>query len=189
VRAGSPTGAVLGSATVPVTGGWETFTDVTGAVTGAPAGTTTLYLTFAGTGTGALYDVDAFTLATGGGPVVGFAGKCLDVNGGAAADGTKIQLWTCNGSAAQNWTVQGSTLRAVGKCLDVAGGALINGTKVQLYTCNGSAAQNWAAQPDGTLKNPQSNRCLDVSEVKSTDGQQIHIWDCLGAANQKWVLP
>ena len=189
VRAGSPTGTVLGSATVGVTGGWETFTDVTGAITGAPTATTTLYLTFAGTSTGALFDVDAFTFITGAGPVVGFAGKCLDVNGGASADGTKIQLWTCNGSAAQNWTVQGSTLRALGKCLDVAGGGTANGTKAQLYTCNGTGAQSWAAQPDGTLKNPQSNRCLDVSEVKSTDGQQIHLWDCLGAANQKWVLP
>ncbi|MGX6602398.1 PQQ-dependent sugar dehydrogenase [Micromonosporaceae bacterium Da 78-11] len=191
VRAGSPTGTVLGSATVPVTGGWETFVDVSGTVAGAPTGTTTLYLTFAGAATGALFDVDAFTLATGGpSPVVGFAGKCLDVNGGGSADGTKIQLWTCNATNGQNWAVSGQVWRNPnsGKCLDVAGGGTVNGTKVQLYTCNGSAAQNWVAQADGTVKNPQSNRCLDVSEVKSTDGQQIHIWDCLGAANQKWVL-
>ncbi|WIN01035.1 hypothetical protein ACTOB_003438 [Actinoplanes oblitus] len=46
------------------------------AITSPPAGTTTLYLTFAG-GAGALFDVDAFTFTPGGtGPVVGFAGKC-----------------------------------------------------------------------------------------------------------------
>jgi glucose/arabinose dehydrogenase/PKD repeat protein len=190
VRAGSPTGTVLGSATVPTTGGWDVFTTVTGTVSGAPAGTTTLYLTFAG-GTGALYDVDAFTLSGGGaGPIVGLAGKCLDVAGGATADGTKIQLYTCNGTAAQSWTVTpNSTVRALGKCLDVAGGATANGTKVQLYTCNGTAAQNWSAQADGTVRNPQSGRCLDVSQNNPADGQQIHIWDCLAAANQKWTLP
>jgi glucose/arabinose dehydrogenase/PKD repeat protein len=192
LRAGSPTGTVLGSATVAPTGSWDTFANVTGTVTGAPASTGQLYLTFSG-GTGALYDLDAFTLtsstAARTGPIVGLANKCLDVAGGATADGTKIQLYTCNGSAAQNWTVAGSTVKALGKCLDVAGGGTVNGTKAQLYTCNGSAAQNWAAGTDGSLRNPQSGRCLDVSQNNSADGQQIHIWDCLGAANQKWVLP
>ncbi|MGX6602399.1 ThuA domain-containing protein [Micromonosporaceae bacterium Da 78-11] len=123
------------------------------------------------------------------GPVTGLAGKCLDVNGANSADGTKIQLYGCNGSNAQRWTLQGSTFQALGKCLDVAGGGTGNGTKAQLYTCNGTGAQNWAPQADGTVKNPQSNRCLDVSANNPADGQQIHIWDCLGAANQKWALP
>ena len=193
IRAGSATGTVLGSATVPVTGGWETFTEVTGAITNPPAGTTTLYLTFAGAGTGALFDVDAFTFTTAAataGRLVGLAGKCLDVDGAGTADGTKIQLWTCNGSGAQNWAVTGQVWRnpASGKCLDAAGGGTANGTRVQLWTCNGSAAQNWAAQSDRTVRNPQSGRCLDVSEVKPDDGRQIHLWDCTGAANQLWTL-
>jgi type 1 glutamine amidotransferase len=123
-----------------------------------------------------------------GGPVRGLAGKCLDVAGAGTTDGTKVQLYTCNGTNAQKWTV-GSTFRALGKCLDVSGGGTANGTKVQLWTCNGSGAQTWAAQPDGTVRNPQSGRCLDVSGNNPADGQQIHLWDCLGAANQKWVLP
>ncbi|MEU3795455.1 PQQ-dependent sugar dehydrogenase [Streptomyces fructofermentans] len=64
VRAGSPTGRLLGTATVPVTGGWETFQDVGAALTRAPRGTTSLHLVFKGTGTGALYDVDDFTFTT-----------------------------------------------------------------------------------------------------------------------------
>jgi hypothetical protein len=124
------------------------------------------------------------------GPISGLAGKCLDVAGGNSADGTRIQLYTCNTSAAQTWTVTpNSTMKALGKCLDVAGGATGNGTRTQLYTCNNSAAQVWSAQADGTIRNPQSGRCLDVSQNNAADGQQIHIWDCVGAANQKWVLP
>ncbi|MFC8195372.1 PQQ-dependent sugar dehydrogenase [Streptomyces sp. NPDC057298] len=64
VRAGSPTGRLLGTATVPVTGGWENFQDVSAALSKAPRGTTTLHLVFKGSGTGALYDVDDFTFTT-----------------------------------------------------------------------------------------------------------------------------
>jgi Ricin-type beta-trefoil lectin domain len=60
---------------------------------------------------------------------------------------------------------------------------------VQLWTCNGTGAQNWSAQPDGTVRNPQSGKCLDVSQNSSADGQQIHIWDCHTGANQQWRLP
>ncbi|MER5325654.1 PQQ-dependent sugar dehydrogenase [Streptosporangium roseum] len=67
VRAGSPTGTLLGTAAVQPTGGWETFTDVTATLSGAPPGTTALHLVFAG-GTGALFDVDDFTLTVGSGP-------------------------------------------------------------------------------------------------------------------------
>ncbi|GAA2695335.1 lectin [Streptomyces aculeolatus] len=65
VRAGAPDGTLLGSTEVPVTGGWDTFEDVTAPLSGAPDGTTKLYLVFAGSGTDALYDVDDFTLTTG----------------------------------------------------------------------------------------------------------------------------
>ncbi|MCG5220801.1 PQQ-dependent sugar dehydrogenase, partial [Streptosporangium soli] len=67
VRAGSATGTLLGSMPVAVTGGWEVFVDVSTNLTGAPAGTTTLFLVFKGpSGQGNLFDVDAFTFATSG---------------------------------------------------------------------------------------------------------------------------
>ena len=190
VRTGSPTGPVHGTVTVPNTGGWETYADVTTALTGVPTGTQTLYLTFTGTN----FDVDDFTLVRGGGgtgtgPIVGLAGKCLDVDGGGTADGTQIQIWTCVGNPAQTWTRSGQTLRALGKCLDVSGGGSADGTKIQLWSCNGSGAQNWAAQADQTVRNPQSGKCLDVSQNSSADGQDVHLWTCHTGANQRWTLP
>ncbi|MFE0712863.1 ThuA domain-containing protein, partial [Streptomyces sp. NPDC058865] len=63
------------------------------------------------------------------GAVKGVNGKCLDVDGGNTADGTKAQIWTCNNSTAQNWTLHpDNTVRALGKCLDVSGGATTDGT-------------------------------------------------------------
>ncbi|MBP5879546.1 PQQ-dependent sugar dehydrogenase [Streptomyces scabiei] len=61
VRAGSPTGPLLGSATVPVTGGWDSFKDVTADLSKGPRGSTTLYLVFKGGSAGGLFDVDDFT--------------------------------------------------------------------------------------------------------------------------------
>ncbi|MFI7212762.1 ThuA domain-containing protein [Micromonospora maritima] len=194
VRTGSPTGPVLGQVAVPNTGSWTTFADVSTALSGVPSGTQTVHLTFTGSGSG-LFDVDDFTLVrstgTGGvGPVRGLAGKCLDVRNAATADGTQIQLYTCNSSAAQSWTVTpNGPVKALGKCLDVSGGGSADGTKIQLWTCNGTGAQNWSAQADGTVRNPQSGKCLDVSGNNSADGTPVHLWTCTGAANQRWTLP
>ncbi|MET9358253.1 carbohydrate-binding protein [Streptomyces sp. NPDC006617] len=61
IRAGSATGPRLGSLTVPVTGDWETFTTVSTPLTAGGSGP--LFLTFTG-GSGALFDIDTFTLTT-----------------------------------------------------------------------------------------------------------------------------
>jgi glucose/arabinose dehydrogenase/PKD repeat protein len=62
VRTGSATGPLLGSAPVPVTGGWEIFQDVDVPLRAVPKRTTQLFLVFKG-GTGALYDIDDFELS------------------------------------------------------------------------------------------------------------------------------
>jgi hypothetical protein len=123
------------------------------------------------------------------GPIRGTGGKCVDVSASATADGTKIQLYTCNGTGAQSWTVSGTTLRALGKCMDVAGGANADNTRVQLWTCNGTGAQNWTAQSDGTLRNPQSGKCLTPTGGGTADGTQLVIMPCTTATNQKWTMP
>ena len=124
------------------------------------------------------------------GPITGIAGKCVDVAGASTANGAAIQLYTCNGTGAQRWTVGADgTLRALGKCADVTAGSTANGAKVQLYDCNGTGAQVWQAQGNGTLRNPQSNRCLDATGISSADGTRLQIWDCTGGANQVWRLP
>ncbi|MFF0459318.1 PQQ-dependent sugar dehydrogenase [Streptomyces mexicanus] len=65
VRAGSAKGTLLGKATVPATGGWDTYQDVSAGLSRAPKGTTTLYLVFKGGSGDALFDVDDFTFTTG----------------------------------------------------------------------------------------------------------------------------
>jgi type 1 glutamine amidotransferase len=194
VRTGSATGSVLGSVAVPNTGGWNTFATVTTALSGVPAGNANVYLTFTGSGSG-LFDVDDFTFVKSSGPgpgpgaVVGLGGKCLDVRGGGTADGTQMQILTCNSGPAQTFTRTGQTLRALGKCLDVSGAGTADGTKIQLWTCNGTGAQNWAPQASGTLVNTSSNKCLDIAGGSTTDGTVVHLWTCGTAASQRWTVP
>ncbi|GAB3233616.1 glycoside hydrolase family 16 protein [Glycomyces halotolerans] len=121
------------------------------------------------------------------GAVTGYAGKCLDVEAANSADGTPVQLYTCNGTAAQQWTFHDDgTVRALGKCLDVSGGSTENGAKVQLWTCNGTGAQQWVLSGANDLVNPQADKCVDVAGWDSADGTDVIMWECHGGENQKW---
>ncbi|TDC36178.1 glycosyl hydrolase family protein [Micromonospora sp. 15K316] len=123
----------------------------------------------------------------GGAPIVGYGNKCVDVAGANSANGTPVQLWICNGTAAQRWSWAGDgSVRALGKCLDVAGGGTANGTPVQLWDCNGSAAQRWVFTAAGDIVNPQADKCLDATGASSADGTRLQIWQCTGGPNQKW---
>ena len=58
-RAGSQTGALLGTLAVANTGSWDTFREAS--ITLSTNSATSLYLVFHG-GSGSLFDVDEFTL-------------------------------------------------------------------------------------------------------------------------------
>ncbi|WP_410669464.1 ricin-type beta-trefoil lectin domain protein [Amycolatopsis sp. cmx-4-68] len=125
--------------------------------------------------------------ASGTGTITGYGGKCVDVAGASAANGTTVDLYTCNGTNAQQWTSSGATLQALGKCLDVAAASTANGARVQLYDCNGTGAQQWT-KSGSQLVNPASGKCLDATGPSSADGTPLQIWTCTGAANQSWTL-
>ncbi|MBJ7904729.1 ricin-type beta-trefoil lectin domain protein [Streptomyces sp. DSM 110735] len=124
------------------------------------------------------------------GAFTGLAGKCLDVAGGSSANGSAVQLYDCNGSTAQQWTVSADgSVRALGKCLDVTSASTANGAKVQLYDCNGTGAQQWSYNAStGDVVNTAADKCLDVTDNSSANGARAQIWSCTGAANQKWTL-
>ncbi|WP_329181625.1 glycosyl hydrolase [Streptomyces sp. NBC_01477] len=124
------------------------------------------------------------------GAVTGVGGKCVDVASGGTANGTAVQVYDCNGTSAQSWTVgSDGTVRALGKCLDVTGQGTANGTVLQLWDCNGSGAQQWVAESDGHLRNPQSGRYLDVPGGSTANGTRLQIWDRNTNAWQLWHLP
>ncbi len=149
-------------------------------------------------GTMSVAYVAAYTTSGGGGgggtgttgAITGYEGLCVDVRGANPANFTPVQVYTCNGTNAQQWTVvtAGSTLHALGSCLDINGGGTADGTTVDLYTCNNTAAQVFIPESNKELYNPQSNKCLDDTGYGGS-GTQLQIWDCADTSNQQWNIP
>jgi hypothetical protein len=124
------------------------------------------------------------------GPITGYRGKCVDDAAGSTANGNKIDLATCTGTAAQTWTVQtNNTLTVVGKCMDIRGASSKNGAMIQLWPCNGGWNQVWVPQSNGELVNPHSGKCLNDPRYSRVDGTQLILWSCTATANEVWHLP
>jgi chitinase len=123
------------------------------------------------------------------GPITGFSSLCVDVRSASTVNFTPVQVYTCNGTSAQQWTATGSTLQALGKCMDINAAGTANGTTVDLYDCNGTGAQVWQHQSNGAYLNPSSGKCLDDTNFSTTPGTQLQIWSCSGSSNQSWSLP
>ena len=139
-------------------------------------------------------DIGAYELVTQappppGGPIKGLASKCVDDFHSGTANGNKIDLYHCNGTAAQSWVfASNGELQVFGKCLDDPAFGL-SGTKLELYTCNGGSNQRWTHKSNGTYVLACRNLCLDVPGFNTTDGTPLDVWPCNGGANQRWSLP
>jgi chitosanase len=131
--------------------------------------------------------IDAASVA---GPITGVASKCLDNKDSETANGNKIQLYKCKGTANQAWTVMDDdTIRVQGKCLDVYGARKAERTLVQLYKCNGTVAQKWKINSDKSIVNPNSGLCLDDKYRNTDDGNTIWMWRCNKTSAQIWTTP
>ncbi|MEU9237619.1 ricin-type beta-trefoil lectin domain protein [Streptomyces subrutilus] len=124
------------------------------------------------------------------GRVGGVGGMCLDVKSGKSANGTALQLWTCNGTAAQSWVLGADgTFRVFGKCLDNAGNVTANGNKIQLYDCNGTAAQKWSVNAKGQIVHVASGKVLDAANGSSAKGTVIQLYTANTGKGQLWTVP
>jgi predicted alpha-1,2-mannosidase len=126
------------------------------------------------------------------GPVVSGVSSalCLDDSQSSTTDGNKVDIWDCNSTDAQSWTIaQDGTIRTLGKCLDVWQSGTTNGTIIDLYECNGTGAQQWSLGANGSLVNPESGLCLDDPGATTTEGTQLELYTCNASSAQDWTLP
>ena len=124
---------------------------------------------------------------TGSAVVSNWNNRCIDVPNANFSDGVLLQMWGCNGTAAQKWNFVNGTLQSSNnKCMDIPWGSTANGVVIQIVTCNGNPAQQFVLSAAGDLVNPQANKCLDIQDWNTNDGARIQLWDCAGTANQKW---
>jgi hypothetical protein len=117
--------------------------------------------------------------------ITGAPGRCVDVNGGAWANGTTVQSWECNTSAAQRFSFNsnGTLSGGSGFCLAPAGGGA--GSPMQVRTCGG-ANQTWQFRSDKSLFNAGSGLCLNDPGYPGTN-RQLTMAACAGAGSQQWT--
>ncbi|MDT4920878.1 MAG: hypothetical protein QOI15_1780, partial [Pseudonocardiales bacterium] len=116
---------------------------------------------------------------------------CIDVYGNLRADGAVVDLWSCNGSPAQQLTFgAGRTLRAGPAtspwCLGADSGATRPGTRVELFGCDGSPGQRFRWSTSNRLLNPVSGLCLQPVDGSAQRGALLVLARCTGADYQKW---
>ncbi|KAH6879697.1 G-X-X-X-Q-X-W domain-containing protein [Coprinopsis sp. MPI-PUGE-AT-0042] len=90
--------------------------------------------------------------------------KCLDVAGGVLANGTPVQIYDCNGTAAQKWVIKrgGTQIKLSGTnyCLD-AGSNPASGVKMKIWQCyDNLPAQQWAYTIDSTIRTSSTSKHL-----------------------------
>lgn len=123
----------------------------------------------------------------------------LDVPGGAAAAGKKLQLYGSNNTDAQVWRVSHDqngfvVIASVKGCtLDVSGGSASNRNPVQLWSDNGTLAQRWIAikETDGSytlISALNQSFAIDVSGGVAANGSAVQLYEANGTAAQRWVL-
>jgi len=123
-----------------------------------------------------------FTLSGGG-------KLCIDDAGASTTPGAVVRTYTCNASAAQNWTIgTDGTVKVLGTmCLDTTGNATTAGTLLVIDTCNSDATQKWKVTNTGTLvSNANSAMCVTDLGASATIRTQLTLATC-GSAGQTWT--
>ena len=124
----------------------------------------------------------------------------LDLPGNSSANGTKLQIYTSNNSAAQKFTfspVENNYYvikNQTGKVLDLPGGDTYNGNPIQLHNYNATCAQKWSLvrKPNGKYKILSAcngKKALDINGARTNKpGEKVQLWDDNGSVAQEWGL-
>ncbi len=119
------------------------------------------------------------------GRIHGNGDLCLDLHGALPFDGTQIQVYTCNDTSAQTWSVAtDGTLRVAGKCAAAA-----DDGAVRITGCGDRRAAQWRAGPDSSLVSLATDGCLTDPSTGARSGTAVRIEECAAAAGQRWELP
>jgi hypothetical protein len=115
---------------------------------------------------------------------------CLDVEGGVAKNGAKIDIWPCTGDQAnQSWTMRSDgTIRTAlnpNMCLDLPASDTVDNTPLDLWTCNGGTNQEWSYQGDNTLRGFGA-KCANLPGGDLNETTPVVYWDCQSSGAPPW---
>lgn len=122
----------------------------------------------------------------------------VDISGASTSDSTTIQLYSGNGSKAQQFkfSKQSDDSYVItnvnsDKALDVRGAAAGNNSVVQQYAINGTNAQRWFIRDSGAgyyLQSALGNWVLDLSGGNTSNGTAIRLYAPNGTQAQRFVV-
>jgi len=141
------------------------------------------------------------------------SGRCADVANNSLPNGTAVWSWSCNGGAAQQWSVEPTgtmtsstdlwyTIKRYDpstKCMDIDTN-VADGAKVQSWDCNGASQQTFRFDKYGhewtgnhaayRIISQRTSKCVDVDIAGGgyQDGAKIQQWECIDEdqLNQYW---
>jgi photosystem II stability/assembly factor-like uncharacterized protein len=128
------------------------------------------------------------------------SGKVMDVNAFSTADGTRIQQWTDQNTANQQWRLRPTgngfhelVNRNSGKVLGIAGGSTARSAAAEQQTDSSSPSQEWRIDTVSgtdavTFTSRASGLVLDVSGGSTAQGAAIIQYSDRGGTNQQWRL-
>ncbi|AKN72346.1 carbohydrate-binding protein [Streptomyces sp. PBH53] len=126
------------------------------------------------------------------------SGKVLDVDGFSTADGTRIQQWTDENTANQQWRLRPTgdgyyelVNRNSGKVLGTRGSS--TGAAAEQQTDSSSPSQEWRISEVGgsgavTLTSRRSGQVLGVSGGSMAEGAAVVQYPGKGGTDQQWKL-
>ncbi|WP_171116599.1 MULTISPECIES: RICIN domain-containing protein [unclassified Streptomyces] len=128
------------------------------------------------------------------------SGKVLDVKGFSTADGTRVQQYTDQNTANQQWRLKDAgdgyyelVNRNSGKVLGIAGNSTSKRAAVEQQTDSSSASQEWridtvSGSDAVTFTSRKSGLVLDVSGGTTAQGAAVIQYPGHGGTNQQWKL-
>lgn len=128
------------------------------------------------------------------------SGKVLDVNAFSTADGSRIQQWTDQNTANQQWRLRATgdgyyelVNRNSGKVLGIAGDSTARAAAAEQQTDSSSTSQEWrmdevSGSDAVVLTSRRSGQVLDVSGGSTADGAAVIQYHGHGSTNQQWKL-
>ena len=129
---------------------------------------------------------------TGSGTIVGNnSGLCLSVTGASTSAGATADIYTCNSSASESWTVNSSgtiTGNNSGLCLSVSGNSSALKATADINTCDGDSYEKWTAESNGTIVNGATGDCLSVTGSATTNYATADLYTCNGSASENWTV-
>ena len=119
------------------------------------------------------------------------SGLCLSVTGSATSPGAVADIYTCNGSVSENWTVNANgtiTGNNSGLCLSVSGNSTALKTTADINTCDGDSSENWTVNAGGTIVNAAAGLCLSVTGSSTSLKATADLYTCNGSVSENWTV-